>query len=109
GALGAVAYQRRVRGHPVGAECGEVTERFDQVGLALTVRADQHRDPRCEVDLSLLPGPEIGHRERSDIHPFATAARSRWIPGWWRGPRARRTAGATPLSRASRVNRTAGS
>ena len=56
---GAEPHQRLVGGHPVARERGEVADRLDQVGLALSVEPDQRRDPRTQRQLGALVAAEV--------------------------------------------------
>lgn len=50
------------------AEGRDVAESLDQVRLALTVRPDEGRDPRLELDVDLGVRPEVEQREVGDVH-----------------------------------------
>jgi hypothetical protein len=107
GARGAVPHQRRVGGHPVRAEGGQVSDRFHQVRLALAVRPDQHTGPRLERQVGLRPGAEVGDLEVSDVHRgwVSWPAATRGPP---RAPRARRTGCAAPRPPSSPASPPAG-
>src|SRR6185437_1991213 len=68
GALGAAPDQRRVRGHPVAAQRGQVADRLDQVGLAFPVRTAERGHARPELEAELGIRPEVGQREPGEVH-----------------------------------------
>ncbi len=80
GPLGAVPHQGSVRGHPVRTEGGHVPDRLNQVGLALTVRADQHARARLERHVRVRPRAEVADLEMPDEHRVPRVSR----PGWSR-------------------------
>ena len=75
GALGPLAHQRGVAGHPVAVERGDVTEGFEQVGLALPVGADQHVRAGFEREFRGGPATEIGDGQMPHIHRLSPVRR----------------------------------
>ena len=71
GLLGAPPDQRCVGGDAVRTERGQVARGLDEVGLADAVGPDEDRDPRGEVQLRRLPGPEVGDRQAAQVHELA--------------------------------------
>jgi hypothetical protein len=63
-----LSHECGVRRDPVRAERGQVADGLDQVGLALTVAADEQVRPACEVDVRLPVVPEVGELEMVDVH-----------------------------------------
>jgi len=70
-ALGSDPHQRRVGGHAVAAEGGDVPHGLDEVGLALAVLADERGDagPQLEIDLGVAA--EVGQRQGGDVHALS--------------------------------------
>ena len=68
GAFGPLADQRRVGGHPVAAQGGQVADRLDQVGLALAVRPAERGHPRPQLQAEVGVRPEVGQREPGQVH-----------------------------------------
>ncbi len=95
GALGAHADQRGVRGDPVAAECGQIADSFDEVGLALAVGSHEGGDARLKCDLDPGVRAEVGERQMRDVHggrrppPGLTELRVLWMQ--------RRVPGAAPV------------
>ena len=59
GLLRAGPDERSIGGNPVGFEPGDVVDRFDQVGLALPVGADERGRPARQCDLGVRIRPEV--------------------------------------------------
>ena len=66
--LGASTDQRRVAGHPMRTEGGQISRGLDQVRLALTIEPDQGGDPRCQRQLSAWVATKVGDRQVPQVH-----------------------------------------
>src|SRR5437660_261519 len=73
------AYQRRVHRHPMTVQCGQIVQRFDEVGLADPVRADQHATAGRELDDDVRVRPEVDELEPADEHYLWTACPPNWL------------------------------
>src|SRR5690606_31672414 len=72
GAGSARTHESCIRGDPVTAQGRDVTDRLDEVRLALTVRPDEGADPGFEREVDLLVGTEVGQGELADVHALRT-------------------------------------
>ena len=67
--LGADPHQWSVGGHSMAGQVGDVRDRLDQVGLALTVRSDEGRHPALDRQLHRRVGAEVHQGQLTDVHP----------------------------------------
>jgi hypothetical protein len=68
GTLRTDADQRLVRRSTERVERRQVGDRFQQVGLAVAVGAEDRGQPFVEGDLGRLVAPEIGEPEPAEVH-----------------------------------------
>src|SRR5690606_20760420 len=70
-----------VRGDPVAGERGDVRDRLDEVGFAITVRSNQDTGARLEVDLDVRIGTEVHQLQPPHVHVYSTLTTGPGLPG----------------------------